>query len=187
MLFPLCRLRRCRLFFFGQTQFLKASQLAGEEFLSRLSYYGRSWLPARDLVLAALSSREDVDPSGRIILFNQFSTWKACSVYCRWLKGLPPGRSICLNSSKSYPCQLPPNPYMSSILTRLAEIGACKQSPSLRKASRVARRCQNPGAGSETKNSPASLESRAVSLCTRPALLVGISQRRVLWRWPEGH
>ncbi|KAI0001998.1 metal-dependent protein hydrolase [Russula vinacea] len=57
-------------------QFLKASQLAGEEFLGRLNYYGRSWLPARDLVLDGLSRRVNVDPSGRVILFNQFIPWK---------------------------------------------------------------------------------------------------------------
>lgn len=57
-------------------RFLKASQLAGEEFLSRLSYYGQSWLSARDLVLAALSGRENVDPSGGIVLFDQCCTWK---------------------------------------------------------------------------------------------------------------
>jgi len=57
-------------------QFLKASQLAGEEFLSRVSYYGRSWLPARDLVLVALSGRENIDPNGRIIVFDQYAPWK---------------------------------------------------------------------------------------------------------------
>jgi len=57
-------------------QFSTASQLAGEEFLGRLNYYGRSWLPARDLVLAGLSQRTSVDPSGRIILFNQYAPWK---------------------------------------------------------------------------------------------------------------
>lgn len=57
-------------------QFLKASQLAGEEFLGRLNYYGRSWLPARDIVLSGLSRRTDVDPSGRIIVFDQYAPWK---------------------------------------------------------------------------------------------------------------
>ncbi|KAI0307831.1 metal-dependent protein hydrolase [Multifurca ochricompacta] len=56
--------------------FLKASQLAGEEFLGRLNYYCRSWLPARNLVLEALSRRTNVDPSGRIIMFDQFAPWK---------------------------------------------------------------------------------------------------------------
>ena len=58
---------------------MKASQLAGEEFLGRLNYYGRSWLPARDIVVGALSRRVNVDPSGRIIVFDQYAPWKACS------------------------------------------------------------------------------------------------------------
>jgi len=57
-------------------QFLKASQLAGEEFLGRLNYYGQSWLPAHDLVREALSERTNVDPEGRIILFNLYAPWK---------------------------------------------------------------------------------------------------------------
>jgi len=57
-------------------RFSKASQLAGEEFLGRLNYYCRSWLPARDIVLDALSRRTTVDPSGRIILFGQYAPWK---------------------------------------------------------------------------------------------------------------
>jgi len=57
-------------------QFLKASQLAGEEFLGRLNYFGRSWLPARDIVLDGLSRRIKIDPSGRIILFDQYAPWK---------------------------------------------------------------------------------------------------------------
>ncbi|KAI0004305.1 metal-dependent protein hydrolase [Russula compacta] len=57
-------------------QFLKASQLAGEEFLGRLNYYGQSWLPARDLVLAAITQRANVEPSGRIVVFEQYAPWK---------------------------------------------------------------------------------------------------------------
>ncbi|KAG1750019.1 GAMM1 protein [Suillus paluster] len=59
-----------------RTLFLKASQLTGEEFLGRLDYYTNAWLPARDLVLAGLSSRQNVDASGKIILFEQFAPWK---------------------------------------------------------------------------------------------------------------
>lgn len=58
---------------------MKASRLAGEEFLGRLNYYGRSWLPARDLVLDALSRRTDVDPSGRIVIFDLYAPWKVRS------------------------------------------------------------------------------------------------------------
>jgi Uncharacterised protein family (UPF0160) len=60
---------------------LKASQLAGEEFLGRLNYYGRSWLPARDIVLNGLSRRTNIDPSGRIIVFDQYAPWKVCPIF----------------------------------------------------------------------------------------------------------
>lgn len=41
-------------------QFAKAMRLAGEEFLERVRFYATSWLPARDLVLAALHKRHKV-------------------------------------------------------------------------------------------------------------------------------
>ena len=62
--------------FIFQAQFSKASQLTGEEFLSRLDYYANAWLPARDLVLSALSKRAGIDPSGQILIFDQFAPWK---------------------------------------------------------------------------------------------------------------
>ncbi|KAG8928548.1 hypothetical protein FRC01_005766 [Tulasnella sp. 417] len=58
-------------------RFEKASKLVGEEFLSRLEYYGNAWLPARELVLNGLNGRSAVNPSGHIILFEQFCPWKA--------------------------------------------------------------------------------------------------------------
>ncbi|GBE77911.1 GAMM1 protein [Sparassis latifolia] len=57
-------------------KFLQASSLVGEEFLGRLDYYANSWLPARDLVAAALARRTEVDPSGKIVLFELFLPWK---------------------------------------------------------------------------------------------------------------
>lgn len=57
-------------------KFLQASSLVGEEFLSRLDYYGNAWLPARNLVAEALGRRQEADPSGKIILFEQFLPWK---------------------------------------------------------------------------------------------------------------
>ncbi|KAH7883613.1 metal-dependent protein hydrolase [Phlebopus sp. FC_14] len=56
--------------------FAKASRLTGEEFLGRLQYYAHAWLPARDMVLASLTARQNVDASGRILLFEQFAPWK---------------------------------------------------------------------------------------------------------------
>ncbi|KAJ4486172.1 GAMM1 protein [Lentinula aciculospora] len=58
-------------------QFEKASMLTGSEFLDRLEYYANAWLPARDLLVAAIqNSKEIVDPSGRIILLESFLPWK---------------------------------------------------------------------------------------------------------------
>ena len=59
-----------------QVRFSQASALVGTEFFDRLDYYANAWLPARDLVVAALNKRKEVDPSGRIILFDQFAPWK---------------------------------------------------------------------------------------------------------------
>ncbi|ELU42329.1 GAMM1 protein [Rhizoctonia solani AG-1 IA] len=52
------------------------SELTGTEFLGRLDYLANAWWPARDLVLHALEARTQVDPSGRIIAFEQFAPWK---------------------------------------------------------------------------------------------------------------
>ncbi|KAG8881807.1 hypothetical protein FRB98_004119 [Tulasnella sp. 332] len=58
------------------TQFEKASNLTGEEFIGRLDYYANAWLPARDIVKEGLHARATVDTSGHIILFEQFCPWK---------------------------------------------------------------------------------------------------------------
>ncbi|CAE6421621.1 unnamed protein product [Rhizoctonia solani] len=57
-------------------RFQKASELTGTEFLGRLDYLANAWLPARDLVSSALAARTQVDPTGHIILFEQFAPWK---------------------------------------------------------------------------------------------------------------
>ncbi|KAB5590405.1 GAMM1 protein/Ni-binding urease accessory protein (UreG) [Ceratobasidium theobromae] len=57
-------------------RFQKASHLTGTEFLGRLDYLANAWWPARDLVSHALENRTNVDPSGRIVLFEQFAPWK---------------------------------------------------------------------------------------------------------------
>ena len=67
---------------------MQASALVGNEFIDRLSYYANAWLPARDLVVAALEKRKQVDQSGRIILFEQFAPWKV-SVHS-YLNLVPP-------------------------------------------------------------------------------------------------
>ncbi|KAF8583359.1 GAMM1 protein [Ramaria rubella] len=57
-------------------RFSQASKLTGDEFLGRLDYYAKAWLPARDLVIAALNARKQVDLSGKIVLFDHFVPWK---------------------------------------------------------------------------------------------------------------
>ena len=59
-----------------QAQFLKASALVGDEFIGRLDYYTDAWLPARDLVLAGIKARTEIDPSGKVILVERFAPWK---------------------------------------------------------------------------------------------------------------
>lgn len=44
--------------------------------MGRLDYYGKAWLPARDLVVKALNDRTQYHPSGKIIVFEQFAPWK---------------------------------------------------------------------------------------------------------------
>ena len=58
--------------------FLKASALAGDEFVSRIDYYGNAWLPARQLVLDALN-RATFD--GRVVVFDLFAPWKVSMPY----------------------------------------------------------------------------------------------------------
>ena len=56
--------------------FEKASEMAGQEFLSKLAYLHRSWLPAREIVKQAMASRKDVDKSGKIIKLDRYCPWK---------------------------------------------------------------------------------------------------------------
>ncbi|KAH8114584.1 GAMM1 protein [Phellopilus nigrolimitatus] len=56
--------------------FSKASKMTGEEFINRLDYYAKAWIPARDIVVSALSARFSADSSGQIVLFKQYAPWK---------------------------------------------------------------------------------------------------------------
>jgi len=60
------------------TLFAQASLLTGSEFLAKLKYYANAWFPARDLLISSvMSSKASVDPTGQIILLEQFLPWKA--------------------------------------------------------------------------------------------------------------
>ena len=60
-------------------KFVLASQLAGGEFLARLDYLAKAWLPARDLVVKAVEARKSVHKSGKVVVFEEFSPWKVSS------------------------------------------------------------------------------------------------------------
>ncbi|GFZ45118.1 UPF0160 protein [Saitozyma sp. JCM 24511] len=57
-------------------KFAEASKITGEEFLSQLDYFAKAWLPARDIVKAALEKRTSIDPSGSVVVFEQSCPWK---------------------------------------------------------------------------------------------------------------
>ncbi|KAL9651698.1 hypothetical protein ABK040_009313 [Willaertia magna] len=57
--------------------FSKAIELTRNEFLDSLNYYVDDWLPAYNIVEKAFSKREEIDPSGQIILIEQFCPWKS--------------------------------------------------------------------------------------------------------------
>lgn len=58
------------------SRFLQASTLIGETFVRKLDFYGRSWLPARDLVAAAVDKRFEHDSKGRLLVFEQPIPWR---------------------------------------------------------------------------------------------------------------
>lgn len=116
-----------------QAQFAKASLLTGEEFLGKLKYYANSWLPARDILVASITdSRQKVDPTGQIVLLEQFLPWKVrcVSLEDRYRHSYFIHRNIFLNSKT-----MPPRAshlgklLILSIQTKLQATGVCKPSP----------------------------------------------------------
>lgn len=57
-------------------KFLEASKLMGDTFVGKLDYYGKSWLPARDVVVKAMDNRFEHDAKGRILVFEIAIPWK---------------------------------------------------------------------------------------------------------------
>ncbi|KAJ2219707.1 hypothetical protein IWW45_009277 [Coemansia sp. RSA 485] len=57
-------------------RFAKAMEMTGEEFRERVRYFALAWLPGRKIVEQGFESRFDIDPSGQIVLFEQFCPWK---------------------------------------------------------------------------------------------------------------
>ncbi|VDM44648.1 unnamed protein product [Toxocara canis] len=58
-------------------RFHNAVELVGAEFIDRLRYYYKSWLPARDVVIGSIKNRFNVDKSGQILALCKGSVpWK---------------------------------------------------------------------------------------------------------------
>jgi len=57
-------------------QFQKAMIMTGEDFLDVVNGYLDQWLPGRSIVMKTVQDRFNVDPSGKIIRFDQFCPWK---------------------------------------------------------------------------------------------------------------
>ena len=61
---------------YSDAQFVKAQALAGAEFLEAVHYYGKTWLPGRTPVAAALAARHAVHESGLILKLPTYCPWK---------------------------------------------------------------------------------------------------------------
>ena len=57
-------------------KFQEASEMAGKEFLQKLAYLHKSWLPAREIVRRAMESRREVDKTGKILKLDRYCPWK---------------------------------------------------------------------------------------------------------------
>ncbi|GLU21303.1 hypothetical protein SLE2022_374490 [Rubroshorea leprosula] len=53
-----------------------AMTLAGSEFLESIYFHAKSWLLARSVVIECLYAREDIDPSGEIMVLTRSCPWK---------------------------------------------------------------------------------------------------------------
>jgi len=58
------------------TQFRKAMEMTGAEFVDALKYYGKSWLLARGHVVQALDEAKTTHPSGEILKLPGYCPWK---------------------------------------------------------------------------------------------------------------
>ncbi|KAI5657595.1 hypothetical protein M9H77_26388 [Catharanthus roseus] len=51
--------------------FQHAMMIAGKEFTESIQFHAKSWLPARSVVMQCLLAREEVDPTGEIIVLTR--------------------------------------------------------------------------------------------------------------------
>jgi len=58
-----------------QIQFKKAMELAGNEFIEKINFCGKHWLPARQIVERAIKNRTNLNSSGELIFLDQYCPW----------------------------------------------------------------------------------------------------------------
>jgi Uncharacterised protein family (UPF0160) len=165
-------------------RFEQASTLMGEQFLKKLDYYGKSWLPARDIVMKALKESESLDPQGRILHLPEFCPWKVPTptlvTCCKSLTGFFCGRNICLIwrrnegllAEQCISCSLIHLPYTGFKLCLFLSI-----------VSTIEKRFLNNGVAFATKSYRRFLVSTGVSLFTQQDSLVETSLLTVLYKW----
>lgn len=62
--------------FDAQSQFERAKELVGAEFIDKVVYYTSVWWPARSIVTRAIENRMSVHESGEILELEEFCPWK---------------------------------------------------------------------------------------------------------------
>lgn len=162
-------------------RFEEASILIGEQFLKKLDFYGKAWLPARDIVIDALEQSQNLDPNGRILHLPRFCPWKVFNsgtadltfrnIFSIWRKN----EALLAGSYTSY---------SQTTLLQHTESRPCHSQPT---ALRTENLCQLTGVVFETMNCPQNLEYLVVSLSTQLALSVEIKHSKEHCRWPRKH
>jgi len=56
-------------------RFQKAMELTGSEFMRSILHVANSWIPARALVQKALDKRYEHDPSGQVMVLEEYTIW----------------------------------------------------------------------------------------------------------------
>jgi len=72
-----------------QKRFAKAMDLVGNEFMDKLNYFSKSWLPAKACVDSSITNRLKVHESGEIIIVEGGCPWKSHLFTIEEEQGIP--------------------------------------------------------------------------------------------------
>jgi uncharacterized UPF0160 family protein len=73
-----------------QQRFHQAMEMSGGEFVQTVKYLAEAWLPARDIVLAALVERTQHHASGEILVLPTYTVWKKHLLNAEEEQGISP-------------------------------------------------------------------------------------------------